>query len=89
MFLNALIKLVRPVERKIFNINETFGIKILTRLRLGFNHMCKHTFRHTLNPFSTNVLLLHPLKTSENLRFSDVFMGYRSGILVENELRTH
>ena len=38
-----------------------------------------------LNPFSTNVPLLYPLKTSGNLRFS-VFMGYRSGTLAENGL---
>ena len=38
------------------------------------------------NPFSTNVPLLHPLKTSENPRFSDVFRGYRSGTLIENGL---
>ena len=35
------------------------------------------------NPFSTN-LLLFPSKTSENLWFSDIFRGYRSGTLVEN-----
>ena len=39
-----------------------------------------------INSFSTNVPLLYPLKTLENLRFSDVFRGYRSGTLVENEL---
>ena len=39
-----------------------------------------------INPFSTNVPLLYPLKTTENLRFSDVFRGYRSGTLVENGL---
>ena len=38
------------------------------------------------NPFSTNVPLLYPLKTSENRRFSDVFSRYRSGTLVENGL---
>ena len=27
------------------------------------------------NPFSTNVLLLYPLETSENRGFSDVFRG--------------
>ena len=37
-------------------------------------------------PFSTNVPLLYPLKTSENLRFTDVFRGYRSGTLVESGL---
>ena len=39
-----------------------------------------------INPFSTNVPLLYPLKTSENRRFSNVFRGYRSGTLVENGL---
>ena len=38
------------------------------------------------NPYSTNVPLLYPLKTSKNLGFSDVFRGYRSGTLVENGL---
>ena len=32
-----------------------------------------------LNPFSTNVPRLYPLKTSENRRFSDIFRGCRSG----------
>ena len=32
--------------------------------------------KNVLNPFSTNVALLYPLKTSENLWFSDVFRGY-------------
>ena len=39
-----------------------------------------------INPFSTTVPLLYPLKTSVNLRFSDVFRGYRSRILVKNGL---
>ena len=42
-----------------------------------------------VNPFSTNVPLLYPLKTSENFRFSDVFRGYRSGTLVENGFTTN
>ena len=36
--------------------------------------------------FSTNAPVLHPLKTSENFRFSDVFSGYGSGTFVENGL---
>ena len=38
-----------------------------------------------INPFSTNVSFLYPLKT-ENLRFFYVFRGYRNEILVEKEL---
>ena len=36
---------------------------------------------YEVNPFQANVLLLYPLKTSENLWFSDDFRGYRKGIL--------
>ena len=39
-----------------------------------------------VHPYSTNVPLLYPLKTSEKQRFSDVFRGYRSRTLVENGL---
>ena len=42
-----------------------------------------------INPFSTNVPRLYPLKTSENLRLSDVFRGYRSRTLIENGLKNH
>ena len=37
-------------------------------------------------PFSTNVPLLYPVKTSKNLRFFYVLRGYRGGTLVENGL---
>ena len=39
-----------------------------------------------LKQFSTYVPLLYPMKTSENLQFSHVFKGYRSGTQVENGL---
>ena len=47
---------------------------------MGFNN----GFR--INPFSTNVPLLYPLKTSENL---DFFSGYESGTLVEKALNKY
>ena len=50
----ALINFIRPSENKIFNIHDEDGIKLLTRLRLGFGHLSEHKFRHdfadTLNP---------------------------------------
>ena len=39
-----------------------------------------------INPFSTNVPLLYPLEISENIRFSAIYKGNRSGTLVENGL---
>ena len=39
LFRNTLLKFVRPVQRKPFNINDSLGVKLLTRLRLGFSHL--------------------------------------------------
>ena len=42
-----------------------------------------------INPFLANVSILHPLKTPENERFSDVsdvFRGYKLGTLAINGL---
>ena len=54
IFRNALLKFIRSAEKKIFNINDPLGIKMLTRLRLGFSHLREHKFAHgfkdTLNP---------------------------------------
>ena len=47
---------------------------------------CKCYF--SINPLSTNVPLLNLPENIRNLRFSDVFRGYRSGTLIENELKT-
>ena len=45
---NAPINVIRPSQNKIFNINDEVGIKLLTRLRLGFKF--RHNFADTLNP---------------------------------------
>ena len=36
-----------------------------------------------LNQFLANVLILYPLKTSENQRFSDVYREYKMGTLAQ------
>ena len=41
---------------------------------------------YKFNLFSTNAPLLYPLAPLENLRFSDLFGGYRSEALLENGL---
>ena len=46
------------------------------------------SFNRKLNPYSTNAPLPYSLKIRENLQFSDVFRGYRSGTLVQNGLIT-
>ena len=43
---NMLLKFIRPAQRKNFNINDSVGVQLLTRLRLGFSHLHEHKFRH-------------------------------------------
>ena len=41
----------------------------------------------SFNPFLINVPILHPLKTTENFRFSSVFRGYKIGTLASSLLQ--
>ena len=57
---------IRPQPSPLFNIHNLFGVKLLTRLRLGLSHLNEHKFNHNLNgcinPFST--CTLEPESTS-------------------------
>ena len=46
IFKSKLLSFIRPVQNNIFNIFESQGLKLLTRLRLGFSHLDKDRFRH-------------------------------------------
>ena len=54
IFQKYLLNFVRPCVNSIFNIHNSYGIKLLTRLRLGLSHFRDHKFRqcfqNTLNP---------------------------------------
>ena len=45
---------IRPTGNSTYKIYDPLGIKLLARLRLGFNHLSEHKFRHnfadSLNP---------------------------------------
>ena len=43
-FRNTLINFFRPWEKNMFNIHDKVGIKLLTKLRLGFSHLGKYKF---------------------------------------------
>ena len=55
LFRNTLLKFIRLVQKKTFNINDSVGVKLLKKLRLGFSHLRKHKFKHgfrdILKPF--------------------------------------
>ena len=46
LFRNTLLKFIRSAQRKTHHINDSVGVKLLTRLRLGFSHLRGHKFRH-------------------------------------------
>ena len=43
-FKQKLLPFIRPLENRIFNIFDPEGLKLLTRLRLGFSHLSEHRF---------------------------------------------
>ena len=49
-----LLKFIRPSPNSIFGIYDPYGIKLLTRLRLGLSHLNEYKFKHgfndTINP---------------------------------------
>ena len=40
-----LVKFIRPEPNSTYNINDTKGLKLLTRLWLGLSHLGDHKFR--------------------------------------------
>ena len=53
-FRKMLLNFIRPIGNSTHKIYDLLGIKLLTRLRLGFSHLPEHKFRHnftdSLNP---------------------------------------
>ena len=54
IFKKRILEFIRPSPNSIFDIYNPYGIKLLTRLRLGLSHFNEHTFKHgfsdTINP---------------------------------------
>ena len=46
VFKLSLLKFVRPVANSVFEINNPYDLKLLTRLRLGLSHLRYRKFRH-------------------------------------------
>ena len=51
MFKKELLKFIRPEPNSTYNINDTKGLKLLTRLRLRLSHLGDHKFRHNFQDF--------------------------------------
>ena len=55
IFKNALLKIGRPTSKPVYYIHDSNGLKLVTRLRLGLNHLNEHQFN---NNFKVRVSLL-------------------------------
>ena len=53
-FKKSILKFIRTYSNSVFNCCSPNGIKLITRLRLGYSHLREHkfsqNFQHTLNP---------------------------------------
>ena len=80
----SLLKLVRPVANSIFEINNSYGLKLLTRLRLGLSHLRYHKFRHNfqdcINPICVCGLEIET--TTHFLLHCPLFQSARQSLLI-------
>ena len=91
-----VVNFIRPTENSICNCNNTKGIKLLTRLHLGFCHVSNHKFRHgsydILNPFCSCGMLLNiplnlccPHYSIERITVMDKIRDINKDILNQND----
>ena len=54
IFKKSLLKLARTIPNSLFSVADIYGVKLLTRLRVGLSHFREYKFRHnfqdTINP---------------------------------------
>ena len=57
IFKKSLLKFIRTIPNSVFNVANIYGIKLLTRLRVGLSHLkehkCRHDFQDTINPIGS------------------------------------
>ena len=57
IFRNSLLQMIHPSPNPVYDIHNPLGLCLLTRLRLGLNHLNKHKFNHNfkncVNPLCT------------------------------------
>ena len=48
-FRKSLLKFGRPSSNHVYKTRDPFGLKLLTRLRLGLSHLDEHRFNHNFD----------------------------------------
>ena len=80
-FKNELIKCIGPPKRSNFKTDDIFGIKLLTRIRLGFSHLREDKHRHNFPVSPICTCGTEPEATEHFLLRCQRFSQIRSDIL--------
>ena len=84
VFKLSLLKFVRPVANSVFNINNPYGLKLLSKLRLGLGnlryHKLRHNFQDYINPLCACGLEIET--TTHFLLHCPLFQSARQSLLI-------
>ena len=83
-FRKMLLNFIRPIGNSTYKIYYLLGIKLLTKLRLGFSHLSEHKFRHNFAD-SLNQLCSCSLETESTFHF---FLPYQNYTTLHTALMT-
>ena len=79
----TIINFIKPKGNSVFDIHDTNGIKLLSRLRLKFSHLnedkFRHNFNHTVDPMSS--YYLEPETTIDYFLRSNLYSTSRLKLL--------
>ena len=84
---NKLLKFITDAQRETVNTNNSVAIKLLTRLRLSFNHLREQKFRHGFRDM-LNPLCLYSIEAKINGHYfllGHIFHANRSTLM--NDLK--
>ena len=60
IFKKSLLKFIRTSPNSVFSVTDIYGIKLVTKLRVGLSHLREHKSRHnfqdTINPLCSSSL---------------------------------
>ena len=84
VFKLSLLKLFRPVANSVFEINNPYGFKLLTRLCLGLSHLRYHKFRHNFQDCINTICVcgLEIETTTYFLLHCPLFQSARQSLLI-------
>ena len=98
IFKKHLLNFIRPNSSNAFDTNNLLGLKLLTRLRIGFSHLKEHKFKHnfqdSIDPLcscgneieSTVHFFLHcPNFTTQRQTLLNKLKSINASIMTENE----